>query len=390
MKAPSHSPARDSLRIWRRWLGAALRDDARRLWRPGADPAAGFPAQALVSVTHRCDSRCTHCNIWDFYRRNPARRADEMTPAEFERFLDRNPQLIQLATTGGEQYCREDIEAFWLAMDRRGFRTSCGTNAVATDRIVAREAALLDRLSGRHLRNLGVSMDGLGETHDRVRGLRGNFDRAWRLFEWARRQESRYPFYRAEIFSTLTEDNWREYPRLVEWLIERGVPTHKLGFCAALPSPHYYGNEDSYRPVRDRDGLRAMLEALRRRHAGFGANYFSESYLAWLRDPAAGVRCRAGTAFGYVDPFWNVYPCVVRGERLGNLRDFDFDLRGLWRSPAARAFRADMRRAPCRRCFNECNRWISLRATSGGLLRIALRQARRALHGGAARRRWRL
>ena len=162
--------ARDGLRLWRRWLGAALRNDLRRCFSRATDPSPAFPAHFLVSVTYRCDSRCTHCGIWTLYRKEPESVQREMTLVEFERFLDVNPQLIQTATTGGEQFNRDDIEEFWLAMDRRGYRTSCATNALETDRIIEREGALLSRLSGRHLRNFAVSLDGLEATHNRIRG----------------------------------------------------------------------------------------------------------------------------------------------------------------------------------------------------------------------------
>jgi MoaA/NifB/PqqE/SkfB family radical SAM enzyme len=313
-----------------------------------------------------------------------------MTLAEFERFLDGNPQLIQLATTGGEQFNRDDIEEFWLAMDRRGLRTSCATNALDTERIIERESALLARLSGRHLRNFAVSLDGLEATHDRIRGTPGGFARAWRLFQWACEQERRYPFYRVEISSTLTAANWRGFPEFIAWLMAQGVAPHKIGFMAALPSAHYYRNERGLEAVSAPGDVVAMISGLRREYPGFARNYYTESYLGWLRDPASGVRCLAGTALGYVDPYWDAYPCIVLDRKLGNLRDFNFDLRRLWQSPAARQFRSEMTANPCTRCFNECNRWTSMRASSGGLARIAWRQARRLFGASGGARRWRM
>ena len=382
--------ARDGLRLWRRWLGAALRNDLRRCFSRATDPSPAFPAHFLVSVTYRCDSRCTHCGIWTLYRKEPESVQREMTLVEFERFLDVNPQLIQTATTGGEQFNRDDIEEFWLAMDRRGYRTSCATNALETDRIIEREGALLSRLSGRHLRNFAVSLDGLEATHDRIRGTPGGFARAWRLFQWACEQEQRYPFYRVEISSTLTAANYREFPDFVAWLVAQGVPPHKIGFMAALPSSHYYQNEKGLQPVSARDEMIAMIEELQRKHPGFARNFYTESYLGWLRDPSSGVRCLAGTALGYIDPHWDVYPCIVLDRKLGNLRDCGFDLRRLWQSPAAREFRAAMAAKPCTLCFNECNRWTSMRASTGGLARIAWRQARKLLGAPDDSRRWRM
>ncbi|MBM3887677.1 MAG: radical SAM protein [Verrucomicrobia bacterium] len=380
---------RDSLHLWIRWLAAALRNDARRLCGL-REPSRAMPAQALIGVTYRCDSRCSHCAIWADYLKQPELAAQEMTLAEFEQFLDRNPQLTQVVTTGGEQFCREDIVDLWLAMDRRGQRTSCATNAIEADHIIERETFLLSRLSGHHLRNLGVSMDGAETVHDRIRGVKGNFASAWRLFQWAREQEQRHPFYRAEISSTLTADNWREFPGFVEWLIAQGVPPHKIGFILALPSAHYYQNEKSFKPVAAPCELADMMNELKRKHTGFASNYYTENYLRWLRDPSSGVACMAGTAFAYVDPYWNVYPCLVLDRRLGNLREYDFDLRELWRTDAARQFRADLAAEPCTLCFNECNRWTSARATTLGLARIALRQAKKLFGRSTAQRRWRM
>jgi MoaA/NifB/PqqE/SkfB family radical SAM enzyme len=220
--------------------------------------------------------------------------------------------------------------------------------------------------------------------------VKGNFASAWRLFQWAREQEKRYPFYRTEISSTLTADNWREFPAFVEWLVAQGVPPHKIGFIAALPSAHYYRNETTFKPVAATRELADMLDELKRRHPGFACNYYTESYLRWLRDPSAGVTCMAVTAFGYVDPYWNVYPCLVLNRRLGNLRDCGFDLRRLWRSNVVRQFRAELSAKPCTLCFNECNRWNSIRATTAGLARIALRQAKNLTGRKTSQRRWRM
>lgn len=380
----------DGFRVWRRWFRAALHHSWHRRVTDGADVPQSFPAHFLVSVTYRCDSRCTHCRIWTTYLGDPEAVRQEMTLAEFERFLEINPQLIQIPTTGGEQFNRDDIEEFWLAMDRRGLRTSCATNGIDTDRIIAREGALLPRLSGRHLRNFGVSLDGLEATHDRIRGTPGGFARSWRLFQWACEQEERYPFYRVEISSTLTADNYREFPAFVEWLLARGVPAHKIGFMGALPSAHYYQNENRLHPAGDHAGMAGMIQELQGRHPGFAKNFFTECYVRWLRDSSRGVRCMAGTAFGYIDPCWNVYPCVILNRKLGNLRDFGFDLRRLWQSPPAREFRAEMAARPCTACFNECNRWTSMRASTSGLMRIAGRQALKLFGAYGDSTRWRV
>jgi Fe-coproporphyrin III synthase len=370
----------DNLAIWSRWLAKALRSDAYRLFRHPYVLPRVFPAQMLLAVTYQCNARCRMCSIWQEYPRAPERQHEEMTYAEFRAFLEGNGHLITVGTTGGETYLRDDVTDMWLLMDRHGYRTGTSTNAIALEETIEKESFLLGRLSGRHLRQLSISIDGLPEVHDRGRGTAESFERAWKLFNWALEQEKIYPFFQVEIACTLTEDNYREFPAFLERLTDSGVADGRLGVIVAMSSSVYYKNDSTAKTIQDRQRLAGYIELATETYPGFEKGLQTKGQLMWLRDPDRDtLPCLAGSSFGFVDPYWNVYPCPFLTYSLGNLRDSGFALEKIWNEDQIRAFRMRMRRESCNLCWSDCSRWISMRSTTRGLVRLAIDRGRNRL-----------
>ncbi|EGY00890.1 hypothetical protein AZA_89154 [Nitrospirillum viridazoti Y2] len=127
------------------------------------------PVHVVWEITLACNLKCQHCGS-----RAGRPRADELTTAEA---LDLVDQLAALGTRemtliGGEAYLRRD----WIDIVRRcrehGMRTAIQTGARnLTD-------ARLEQAVDAGLQGLGVSIDGLPDLHDRVRGVPGSYDQA--------------------------------------------------------------------------------------------------------------------------------------------------------------------------------------------------------------------
>jgi MoaA/NifB/PqqE/SkfB family radical SAM enzyme len=136
-----------------------------------ADRAALTPVHAVWEITLACDLKCQHCGS-----RAGKRRPDELSTEEC---LDLVRQLARMGTRevtliGGEAYLRRD----WLEIIReiRAQGMDCtlqsGGLHLTEERIRAAAEA--------GLQAAGVSIDGLRETHDRLRGVRGSFDAAFK------------------------------------------------------------------------------------------------------------------------------------------------------------------------------------------------------------------
>jgi radical SAM protein with 4Fe4S-binding SPASM domain len=65
------------------------------------------------------------------------------------------------------------------------------------------------------------------------------------------------------------------------------------------------------------------------------------------------VSCRAGALGDVVRANGDVFPCEILDERLGGLREMDFDFKKIWRSERAREVRGIINKSECA-CTYEC------------------------------------
>jgi hypothetical protein len=66
-----------------------------------------------------------------------------------------------------------------------------------------------------------------------------------------------------------------------------------------------------------------------------------------LEEKRQVIDCYAGWASAHLAPDGNLWGCCVRAESLGNVRDYGYDFRTVWRGPAADAFRKSVRDKEC-------------------------------------------
>ena len=151
-------------------------------------------------TTVRCNLACAHC------RRLEANDADtgDLSTAQAEILIEqlaqlgrRQPQMPVLVFSGGEPFCRQDL--FHLVGQARhsGLITALATNGTMIDEEQAR------RIHESGIARVSVSLDGAtAEVHDRMRQIRGAFDRALAGIRHLR--EHQVPF---QVNVTLTKQN---------------------------------------------------------------------------------------------------------------------------------------------------------------------------------------
>src|SRR5690242_18311209 len=134
------------------------------------DRSSFTPVHAVWEITLACDLKCHHCGS-----RAGKRRPDELTTDEC---LDLVRQLARMGTReitliGGEAYLRRD----WLEIIReiRAQGMDCTMQSGGLNLTEARIEAAVDA----GLQALGISIDGMRDVHDRLRGVEGSFDAAF-------------------------------------------------------------------------------------------------------------------------------------------------------------------------------------------------------------------
>ncbi len=126
----------------------------------------------FLEFTLQCNENCFHCGS-----RATREKREELTADDFKRILaevreDFDISRMQLCITGGEPMLRRDFFEIMSYAHELGFRWGMTSNATLIDHDVAH------RLAECGMSTISVSIDGLKDTHDRLRGMKGGYERA--------------------------------------------------------------------------------------------------------------------------------------------------------------------------------------------------------------------
>ena len=143
-----------------------LADYTRKLYR---EPEL---RKLFLELTLQCNERCFHCGS-----SCTAERGDELSRDEWLRIIDEvkadfDISRMQLCITGGEPLLNRDFFEIVGYAHEQGFRWGMTSNAT----LITPAAA--QRLADAGMGTISVSIDGLRDTHDTLRGLKGGYDRA--------------------------------------------------------------------------------------------------------------------------------------------------------------------------------------------------------------------
>lgn len=138
----------------------------RTVWR-NRRQQTDLPRFLTYIVTFTCNARCIMCDSW----RKPS--PNDLTLDEIEGIFDQLPELDGVRLSGGEPFVRRDLlEIAHLAQEKLNpLFLHVTTNGFLTDRIVR----FCEQRRKDVPLQLLISVDGLAEKHNRVRG----HDKAW-------------------------------------------------------------------------------------------------------------------------------------------------------------------------------------------------------------------
>jgi Fe-coproporphyrin III synthase len=174
---------------------------------PRRDP----PGPVVIwNLIRRCNLKCKHCYSISADVDFPG----ELTTDEVYAVMDdlKSFRVPALILSGGEPLLRPDIFDISRRAKAMPFYTALSSNGALIDEAAAESIAEIG------YDYVGVSLDGIGATHDRFRGQPGSFDAA---LAGVRACVARG--IKVGLRFTMTLDNYRELPRVIELAEAEGV-----------------------------------------------------------------------------------------------------------------------------------------------------------------------
>jgi MoaA/NifB/PqqE/SkfB family radical SAM enzyme len=183
---------------------------------------------------------------------------------------------------------------------------------------------------------LNLSLDGIGQEHDEIRNVPGNWDRAMKTWQGLRELQPKHENLVLSVHTVVSKFNVQRIRDIVEELeslqpdslitevAEERVELGTVGWDITPPA-------EEYAPVADYLSARAVMpsKGLARFTQAFRAQYYQLAKRI-LREQVQVIPCQAGWASGHIAPNGDVWTCCVRAEPVGNLRQTGYDLRPIW------------------------------------------------------------
>lgn len=289
------------------------------------------PTDMCIIVTYRCPMQCRMCNIWQ----NPTDPNKEISPAEIEKL----PDVKFINITGGEPFVREDLEEIVEAAFRKSPRVVISTSGWFEERVI-RLAEKFPKIGIR------ISMEGLSQKNDELRGRQGGFDKGIRTLLQLKEMGIR------DIGFGITVSNSNSADMLSLYRLSRSLG---MEFATATVHNSYYFHKTDNTITNQEEvcsNFGKLIEwQLKEKHpkSWFRA-YFNRGLVNYVQGKPRLLPCEAGTVNFFVDPYGDVYPCNGMESRywkesMGNIRTMS-SFQELWRSEQAERVRNKVRNCP--------------------------------------------
>lgn len=320
----------------------------------------------LFYVTSRCNLRCSHCFYLDELNKH-----DEMSLEEIEKVCRSIAPLSFVRMTGGEPFLRKDLPEVISAFHRYSNTNRMGiiTNGTRPE-WVQKTVQQIFELSPNVTVDVGVSVDGLQDVHDELRGLKGSFQRAKDTVAELVKAQQQFPQLQTSTVTTVTAKNEPQldalYDELASWGVDRLSVNHVRGkvhdeTLKEVPYSRYQEFAqrcEAYHQTNEKS-LKAGVQRAKNRLS-------RQAIEDVVQGNDTDIHCLAGSAIGVLYSDGNVSLCeMLEGDLpsnnghpsahalLGNVRDVDHDFYRIWHSENTQNCRDWIRRTNCS-CSHEC------------------------------------
>jgi MoaA/NifB/PqqE/SkfB family radical SAM enzyme len=291
-----------------------------------------YPIDAVIATTYRCQARCRMCSIWQVKEHN------DVPPEVYKKIP---ATLNDVNISGGEPFLRKDLADIVSIVNDRvpHARMVVSTNAFLGESIIPRAMELVEIKPDI---GFGISVDGVDEVHDFVRGIDGGFQKIVTVVKGLKAEGVR----NLRIAYTLTSENADDMIKVYQLAKELGV---QFTMQVSHDSDFFFGKNESSivkvrHPLFGSDKMRGDFETIINGElSSFNLKRLGKAFLFYgtYKLAAEGEQLfpsRPGTDYFFLDPRGDVYPSVLHNHIMGNLAEDSFE--DIWSSPRAEEARA--------------------------------------------------
>ncbi len=293
-----------------------------------------YPTYIIFYVTAICNSRCKTCFNWKYNTKKVLK--DELTIKEIQKISKKYGYIQYLTLGGGEPFLRKDIDeiarVFYKNNKTKVF--SIPTNCLTPKLIADKTEKMLKKCPNAIFR-VSISIDGIGKLHDFIRGVKGNFKKVEETYNLLENLRSEFPnleILANTTFNSYNQDHIKEIHDYIRKnfkldmygltlvrgnareLVAKKIDLNKYKSAIKLFEKSYFKNKGKMRHPLQR--ILTTLPIFTRRDVLKTAKSKKRTY-----------KCYAIKKHVVLDSFGNVFACEMLPNKLGNLRDYNYNIK---------------------------------------------------------------
>jgi len=305
-----------------------------------------MPMSVTISVTNMCNSQCKTCYIWKTYQDNLDLKENELKVFEFDRIFESlGENITNVVISGGEPYLRSDLVEICKVIHERSHPeiVVIPTNGLLPSMIEEKTKNILEIYTNASI-IVNLSLDGIENKHDEIRGVAGNFEKSIETYSRLRKLREEYSNLKLGIHSVVSKFNIDELPLLYDYVKKLNPESY---ICEYAEHRYEMFNLDKdIAPDLDKYSTFVKELCTRIQKDYIGKRLSTERIIQSLRliyydlavreirEKRQIISCYAGFASCQISPYGDVWPCAVLGNSMsmGDLREVEYDFKKIWYS----------------------------------------------------------
>lgn len=319
------------------------------------------PIQLTVFLTRRCNAKCPFCFYLSSGQQSNAQ--NELTLTEFEQLSASLGNLLWLAFSGGEIFLRNDLVAITdiFYKQNKPAIILLPTNGLLPTKIYRDTEAIL-RNCPNSVVTVKLSMDGPEDLHDQLRGVEGAYQKMLFSYQTLVPLLKKYPNFELGIntvFCAANQDRMTETIGMVGKLDQ--IRTHTISLIRGQVGDDGLKQVDLGKYQAACELLGSNLREAQAARYGFRGGELKAAqdiiqrrliYETSVQDRQL-VPCQAGKLTAVITETGDVYPCESFKDKLGNVRQSNYDIRKILNGKQGKKVKAAIKREKCY-CTHEC------------------------------------
>jgi MoaA/NifB/PqqE/SkfB family radical SAM enzyme len=291
-------------------------------------------------------------------------RKSELNIGEIEDIFKSIGHIYFFNISGGEPFLRKDLSEIVVLACKylQPDIIHTPTNGLSPELIESQTRRILGSMKecgyGKVPFTIKPSFDGVGDKHDDIRGVTGNFVKVLETYDRLKRVREEYPNLHLGLGTVISKFNYKNIPEIADY-VQSLSPDSYINEIAEQRS-ELFTKEDPITPaaeeyeeaiqqflIRSREIIKKSRR-LDRVTQSFRLVYY-DLVIRTLKEKRQIIPCYAGISNAHINPYGELWPCCILGydKPMGDLRSAGCDFQKVWHSEQARAVREYIKAGKC-------------------------------------------